>query len=124
MHSLKIDKDNVSSVNWEEDCFKYCEFSGIAQEGQHVTADFTDCTFNDIDWYWGLFNIVNFVGCKFIDCVFRGTSFANCRFVDCELINCQFIKDNLEGSCSFDGSVTYNCTLSNCEGFSATKRDA
>lgn len=117
MQSLIINSENLKSVNWEEDCFKYCEFLGIDPEGGHITADFTDCTFQDIDWYWGLFNVVNFVGCKFINCTFRGTSFSDCKFVECELMNCQFIKDNLNGECSFEGTRAYNCNINSTLGF-------
>lgn len=117
-------KENVGPVNWEEDCFKYCEFVGLSPEGEHIMVDFADCTFRDIDWYWGIFNDVNFFGFKSINCVFRGTSFADCKFVECELVNCLFTKDNLNGDCRFDGSVVYNCKLSNCEGFMMGKRGA
>lgn len=117
MQSLIVNKDNVKSVNWDEDCFKYCEFDGISPEGEHITADFTSCTFKYLDWYWGIFNIVNFFDCKY--CIFRGTSFPDCKFVKCELTGCQFVKDNLNGECRFDGAVAYNCKLSNCEGFGA-----
>jgi uncharacterized protein YjbI with pentapeptide repeats len=121
MNGLTVDKQNVRNVAWDEDCFKYCEFVGITPEGEHITADFTDCVFKDIDWYWGIFNIVNFVNCKFTNCVFRGTSFSDCKFVECELDGCRFIKDNLNGDCSFDRAVAYNCKISNCEGFKVPK---
>ena len=124
MQSLAINKQNVQTVNWEEDCFKYCEFVGISPEGEHITADFNRCTFKDIDWYWGLFNIVNFIDCKFINCVFRGTSFADCKFVGCELVDCRFTKDNLNGDCRFDSTVSYSCKISNCEGFVPVQSDA
>jgi uncharacterized protein YjbI with pentapeptide repeats len=119
MQSLIVNKDNVQSVEWDEDCFKYCEFYGISLNGKHITSDFTSCMFKNIDWYWGIFNIVNFVDCKFINCIFRGTSFPDCKFVECELTGCQFVRDNLNGKCRFDGTVAYHCKLSNCEGFEA-----
>lgn len=117
MQGLVVDTENLRSVDWEADCFKYCEFVGIAPEGGHITADFTDCTFQDVDWYWGLFNIVNFCGCRFVDCTFRGTSFSGCRFVECELLDCRFTKDNLNAECSFDETTAYGCHVSHTEGF-------
>jgi uncharacterized protein YjbI with pentapeptide repeats len=122
MRGLSIDKRNLSSVNWEADCFKYCEFIGITPDGCHITADFTDCLFQDVDWYWGLFNVINFVGCKFVNCAFRGTSFSECRFVECEFMGCRFVQDNLGGECSFNRSVAYNCHLADCEGFRVVQK--
>ena len=122
MQSLIVTSDNLRTDNWSEDCFKYCEFLGIAPEGEHIEADFTACTFKDIDWYWGIFNIVNFVECKFINCTFRGSSFPDCRFVDCEFESCHFVRDNLNGECSFEGAVAYGCNLLATEGFGAEIR--
>jgi uncharacterized protein YjbI with pentapeptide repeats len=122
MQSLTVTTDNLQTVNWSEECFKYCEFLGIAPEGGEIEADFTTCTFRDIDWYWGIFNIVNFVECKFINCTFRGSSFPGCRFVDCEFESCHFVRDNLNGECSFEGAVAYGCKLSATNGFGAEVR--
>lgn len=122
MQSLIVDHGSLSSVNWEEDCFKYCEFRGINPEGLHITADFNACRFEDVDWYWGLFNIANFVECKFINCTFRGTVFAECRFVGCELDGCKFIKDNLNGECDFPDTTAYGCSITNTKGFGAQVR--
>lgn len=122
MQSLVIDGQNVAEVNWEQDCYKYCEFVGISLEGQHITADFINCTFKDIDCYWGIFNIVSFIECKFENGIFRGTSFPDCKFVECELDRCQFIKDNLDADCTFENAVAYNCKLLNCTGFAAEMR--
>ncbi|GMV95544.1 MAG: hypothetical protein AMXMBFR82_53220 [Candidatus Hydrogenedentota bacterium] len=118
MESLVITSQNLQTVNWGgDDCFKYCEFLGIAPQGVHVEADFSNCTFKDIDWYWGLFNIVTFVDCRFINCTFRGCSFPGCRFVDCEFDGVRFVRDNLNGACSFEGAVAYGCRVMNSEGF-------
>jgi uncharacterized protein YjbI with pentapeptide repeats len=117
MQALIINSENFNTVDWEEDCFKYCEFSGLSPEGEHITSDFISCKFTDIDWYWGIFNIVNFVECHFKNCIFRGTDFASCKFVECTFDNCQFIKDNLNGDCEFNESVAYNCRFTNCDGF-------
>ena len=119
MQSLNISSENFKTIDWDVDCYKYCSFSGISPEGLHITSDFTDCSFSNIDWYWGIFNIVNFVSCKFKNCVFRGTTFANCKFVECTFDDCRFIKDNLNGDCEFKESVSYNCCLNNCDGFKA-----
>ena len=117
MQSIKITNDNFASISWEDAYFKYCEFEGISTEGGHIASDFANCTFRNIDWYWGIFNVVNFVDCTFENCVFRGTSFPDCKFVACEFSGCRFIKDNLDGDCSFDGAIAYDCKVARSEGF-------
>ena len=116
MISITVTNDNFDSINWEGGCFKYCVFEKFEIEGKHIDRDFIDCTFTDIDWYWGLFNLVNFVGCKFNNCTFRGSSFPECKFVECEFHNCNFIKDNLNGDCSFENARAYNCVANSCSG--------
>jgi|CXWL01.1.fsa_nt_gi uncharacterized protein YjbI with pentapeptide repeats len=117
MQSLEVNQQNFVSIRLEDDYYKFCEFVDISTDGGHVTSDFANCTFRNIDWYWGLFNIVNFVQCTFENCVFQGTSFYDCKFVECELQDCKFIKDNLGGDCEFDGAVAYNCKVTGSEGF-------
>jgi uncharacterized protein YjbI with pentapeptide repeats len=91
-------------------------------DGGHITSDFANCTFKNIDWYWGIFNIVNFVDCRFENCIFRVTSFPDCKFVDCEVRGSRFVKDTLEGECSFEGAIAYNCKVTNSEGFAPVFR--
>ncbi len=122
MQSLTVNQENFATVRWEDDYFKYCTFADISTDGGYVTSDFAKCEFQDIDWYWGMFNIVNFVGCKFDTCVFRGTSFPDCKFIECEFQNCRFVKDNLDGDCTFEGAIAYNCKVKNSEGFSVEFR--
>jgi len=115
--SLEVNQQNLASINWENEYYKYCQFVDISPEGGHIDADFASCTFTNVDWYWGIFNIVNFVECIFVNCVFMGTSFPDCKFIECEFNNCQFVKDNLGGDCDFDGAVAYNCKVLNTVGF-------
>ncbi len=122
MQQLEVSQSNFSSVKWEEDYFKYAKFSDISADGGNITSDFAYCEFTNIDWYWGIFNMVNFVGCRFMNCVFKGTSFLDCKFVECEFSDCRFIKDNLNGDCSFEESVAYSCEFQNTEGFAAQIR--
>lgn len=122
MKETIYDKNDVYNINWEEDCFKYCEFKDISLEGEHITADFSSCTFQNVELYWGIFNIVNFVDCKFINCVFKGTSFSDCKFVECELSHCYFIKDNINGDCTFERTISYNSKLKSCKGFNVKLR--
>ncbi len=117
MQSLEVNQLNFATINWEDDYYKFCQFFDIETEGGHVTSDFSNCTFTNIDWYWGIFNIVNFVGCTFENCVFRGAAFYDCKFVECEFIDCRFLKDNLNGDCTFEGAIAYNCKVTNTEGF-------
>jgi uncharacterized protein YjbI with pentapeptide repeats len=117
MQSLEINQENFASVQWDDDYFKYCQFVDISTDGGHVTSDFANCTFRNIDWYWGHFNIVNFVDCVFENCIFRRASFSDCKFVECVLRDCKFLKDNLGGDCNFHGTVAYSCEVTNCESF-------
>jgi uncharacterized protein YjbI with pentapeptide repeats len=122
MQTIEVNQENFSSVNWEDDYFKFSQFTDISTDGGHVTSDFANCTFENVDWYWGIFNVVNFVECRFVNCIFRGTSFPDCKFVVCEFVNTQFIGDNLSGrGCDFEGSKAYNCRESNTQGFNASK---
>jgi uncharacterized protein YjbI with pentapeptide repeats len=100
----------------EDNVFKYCNFSQFAYDGGHIDAVFLGCVFNDIDWYWGLFNGCIFVQTKFEKCVFRGASFPDCKFVECEFIECQFIKDNLGGNCRGEGAKVYGSSAKACIG--------
>jgi uncharacterized protein YjbI with pentapeptide repeats len=123
MQNLSVNSKNIDTVKWEEEYYKYCIFDSFTIEGIHVDSDFTDCTFNNIEWYWGIFNIVKFINCKFNNCVFKGTTFPDCLFVECEFNNCSFEKDNLDGDCEFENSRAYNCKVVNTSGFNATIRN-
>jgi uncharacterized protein YjbI with pentapeptide repeats len=122
MEDLTINQQNFKSANWEDDYFKYCTISDIVADGGQVASDFANCTFENIDWYWAFFNIVNFVDCKFINCTFQGASFPDCKFVCCEFKDCKFIKDNLDVKCGFERSIAYDCKFINTEGFEAELR--
>lgn len=122
MLSLTINAQNLATVEWDDEYFKYCEFLGFSFEGGIVSSDFAVCTFKNLDWYWGLFNMVNFVDCTFLNCVFQGTIFSDCKFIQCSLQNCHFVQDNLGGDCSFEGSVAYDCDVDDDRGFAAALR--
>lgn len=124
MKELTITQDNLKSVNWEEEFYKYCNFENFSIEGGHIDSDFIDCSFDNVEWYWGIFNIVNFVDCIFNNCIFRGSAFPDCKFVECEINNCRFIKDNLDSDCTFENASSYNCKLNNTEGFNAERNYA
>ena len=102
----------------DEAVFRYCKISAPHIDGGHITATFIDCSFADIDWYWGLFNVCLIVRSSFERCTFRGTSFADCILVECKFRDCRFIRDNLGGECSFDGTCWYGCSVDECEGLS------
>ena len=120
MRSERIQENNLASVEWDENFFKYCEFEGFSVNGGVISSDFVGCTFKNVDWYWGIFVQANFIGCRLIDCTFRGTSFSDARFMDCLVDGCRFVKDNLNGDCNFTGAVAYGCLVKNSEGFSAS----
>ena len=96
--------------------FRYCAFQGFSVEGGHVDGLFYGCTFEGLEWYWGLFNGCVFVQSKFKSCTFRGTAFPDCRFVECEFIECRFLGDNLGGGCSAEGAAAYDSKATHCEG--------
>lgn len=124
MRSVIVGAQNLASIDWNENYFKFCQFEKLSVEGAAVCSDFIDCTFSDLDWYWGLFTSCNFVNCSFNRCVFRGTAFPDTRFVECRLTECQFMKDNLDADCDFSKTIAYGCVLDNSQGFSQKCRRA
>jgi len=117
-----INSDNFSAIDFHDEYFKFCTFEGLSPEGGSVDSDFHDCSFKNIDWYWGLFNICTFVKCQFANCIFRGSSFPNCLFVECKFTNCHFVKDSLASDCDFDRAAAYGCSLEGTVGFTAIMR--
>lgn len=103
----ELDADNV---------FRYCEFLRSSIEGGHVDGAFIGCTFEGLEWYWGLFNSCLFVGSQFTKCIFRGTSFPDCRFVDCEFVDCEFLENDLGKGCTAEGARVYGSTAKRCKG--------
>lgn len=47
----------------------------------HFDGVFIASTFQDMEWYWGVFNMAIFVGRAIENGVFCDTSFADCRIV-------------------------------------------
>ena len=99
--------------------FRYCEFSTALLEGGDFDGVYVSCSFKDVEWYWGLFNLAVLIDCTFENCTFRGTSFSGCRIVNCSFKNCRFLRDNLNASCSASDTAVYECQSENCEGFNA-----
>ncbi len=100
-----------------DEVFRYCHFESARLEGGDSDGVFLSCTFQDFEWYWGIFNMALFVDCKFERCTFRGTSFAGCRLVDCSFNDCRFLPDNLGAACSSSDTGIYGCAAENCVGF-------
>lgn len=100
-----------------DEIFRYCRFETAELEGGDSDGVFLSCTFQDFEWYWGLFNLALFVGCTFERCTFRGTSFSGCRFVECSFIECRFLPDNLGGLCRAPETMLYGCSSTDCVGF-------
>lgn len=117
MQAETINSDNLAGVDWDENYFKFCTFENFSIEGGLVAADFNQCSFNKIDWYWGLFSSCNFIDCTFANCTFAGTNFADTRFVDCKISDCVFKKDNLGGECDLSETTSYGCSVENSQGF-------
>ena len=105
-----------AGTDWEENCFRYCTFLGLDEEGGGIDSLFLECEFANCEWYWSLFNLAVFVGVKFTSCRFRGVSFSGCRFIECEFVRCEFSKDNMGGECNFRDSRWYGCKQSETQG--------
>lgn len=105
-----------SNPGWSENCFRYCDFNGLEEDGPHIDSLFLGCTFNACDLYWALFNLAVFVDVKFKRCTFRGCSFADVRFVDCEFDECEFTVDSFGRGCSYDGARWFSCSNKNSKG--------
>lgn len=99
----------TESASWEDDVFRFCTFSGLNEEGAHVTAGFIDCTFEDCEFYMALFNCATLVGVTFKNCLFSGCGFPGSRLAECTFDNCSFDADNLGGACRFEESRWYAC---------------
>lgn len=110
-------KDAKQALAAHDEVFRYCHFDSLALEGGVSDGVFLSCTFRDFEWYWGIFNLALFVGCKFERCTFRGTSFAGCRLVECSFDNCRFLPDNLGGLCTATDTNVYGCSSQHCDGF-------
>lgn len=119
MQSETITQGNLSTVDWHEDCFKYCQFQDFEMEGEEIDSIFLVCTFANLDWYAGLFNICNFIRCEFVNCTFRGCSFPDCKFVECSFTNCQFLKNSFGSDGRFDRAIAYGCSFENVHNFNA-----
>ena len=117
MREKKINAGNFSSIEWDDNYFIFCYFEGFANDGGIISSDFINCSFSNIDWYWGIFTLANFIDCKFENCTFRGTDFSDSKFIKCKLSNCNFVKDNLKGDCDFLGAIAFGCQVTNCKGF-------
>lgn len=109
------DADDLMS-KLEDSLFRFCLLYNLAPLGGHITSVFLSTSFNQVNWYSGLFNCCDFLSCQFESCTFRGTSFPDCRFVDCRFSGCRFVPDNLGGECVFDDAKWYGCLQAACEG--------
>ena len=49
MRSGVIDQKLLSTVDWHEDCFKYCEFRDFEWEGSEIDSIFLGCIFVNLD---------------------------------------------------------------------------
>jgi len=99
---------------------RYETFENFATEGGVIDGVFLGCSFTNVDWYWGLFNMSVFVESTFQGCTFRGSAFSGCIFVECTFVGCHFVKDNLGGECSFEDSRWYGCQQSESTGLPAS----
>src|ERR1700722_246283 len=51
-----INSGNLAEIEWNDGYFKFCDFEGFSIDGGLVAADFVDCSFKGVNWYWGLFS--------------------------------------------------------------------
>lgn len=66
--SFRTSDEIVSKL--EDSVYRYCTISVGRIEGGHVTSTFLSTSFHHVDWYWGLFNLCNFIECRFEDARF------------------------------------------------------
>ncbi|WP_404827453.1 pentapeptide repeat-containing protein [Ferribacterium limneticum] len=110
-------KEVKKALAENEEIFRYCHFETAKLEGGDSDGVFLSCTFKGFEWYWGIFNLALFVGCKFERCTFRSTAFSGCRFVECSFTECHFLPDNLGGLCRASETNLYGCSSTDCVGF-------
>jgi uncharacterized protein YjbI with pentapeptide repeats len=110
--------------SWSENCFRYCNFVGIAQEGDCVDSIFYGCEFSSCTWYRTPFSTAIFVGTKFKRCKFQGCSIAGCRFIECEFEDRDFTFDSFGRGCSYEDTHWYACTQQGTKGIKDAFRNA
>jgi len=101
--------------------FRYCSFKNMILEGGGIDAIIISCEFNNLDWYWGIFNGCLFIDTIFNNCTFRGVGFPGCRFLNCKLNCCKFKPDNFGQECDFgDNTILFDTELIELSGFPDT----
>jgi len=116
IENRQYEDEKTLSKDLEGTVLRYCSIKDISIDGGNVDATFIGCEFQNLDWYWGLFNTSLFADVTFKNCIFRGTAFSGCRFIDCSFVGCRFMKDNLDSPCTFDDSKWFDCKVEHCEG--------
>jgi len=94
------------------------EFSNILFQGKllgsFVTAEFTDCTFQDCEIKGCFFGTTIFQNCSFYGCDFGAVDFSNCMFVNCTF-SARFamcdLTDVVFGNCTFKRGYMLCCTI-------------
>ena len=109
---IKLDRSSKGPDN----VYRYCNFKNISTEGDSYGDIFVGCVFENIDMYWGMFNTTILVNVKFVKCQFRGVAFSGSKFYEFEFNACEFLKDNLNGECTFDEVTWYKCRQFDCVG--------
>jgi hypothetical protein len=116
VESQEFDPKSGPPEQWDRDTvFLYCTFTDLSIEGPGMDGAAIRCTFENVEWYWSLFNTALFSNAKFVRCTFRGVSFRTCEFMSCKFEQCTFALDNLGGSCLFDECIVAECAFDRCE---------
>ena len=98
-------------MNWSEyDYITSCNYKDIEYYGS-INMDFEDCRFNNVLFYWNIFNVIDFKNCTFENCTFAGVSFDSSSFIKCVIKKCTFTKGKIGLHCTSDNSYLVDCDL-------------
>jgi len=108
-------KKELFSPEFDECLFEYCTFQHVEFQGATVfDSVFSDCQFENVLLYWGLFPSAQFKNCKFKDVIFAGVTLTEAHFSECTFHNVIFRPGNIGGGCDLLGTVFETCELSRC----------
>jgi len=97
--------------NWSE--YQYiteCAYEDIDYYGL-LEAEFENCTFKKVMFYWVHFNGIGFKNCVFENCTFAGVTFDEANFIECHLQGCSFTKSNMGSHCTAEDSYAVDCYM-------------
>ena len=99
------------NLNWQEYSFiKDKTYNNLEYYGA-IEAEFENCTFNSVLFYWNLIDGILFKNCRFENCTFAGVTFIDTEFVKCNFQNCNFTKGKIGSHCTNENSFAVDCIM-------------